>query len=92
MQVLASVPLPLVHDRVLARKTVVPDIVQRVLPAGVALDSPADADVLRAVHPEAGARTVRRMGAGDTVTVRLPEGCRLLRRLAGSCVEVSIYQ
>ena len=41
VHVLADVALPLVHDRVLAWETVAPDIVQRMLLAGVAVDSPA---------------------------------------------------
>jgi hypothetical protein len=44
----ADIALPLVHDRVLAWETVVPDIVQRMLLAGIAVDSPADAWLL---HP-----------------------------------------
>ena len=43
VHVLADVALPLVHDRVLAWETVAPDIVQRMLLAGIAVDSPADA-------------------------------------------------
>jgi hypothetical protein len=46
VQVLADVALPLVHDRVVAWDTIVPDIVQRMLLAGVAVDSPTDAAVL----------------------------------------------
>lgn len=49
VQVLADVALPLVHDRVLAWEAVMPDIVQRMLLAGLAVDSPADA---AALHPE----------------------------------------
>lgn len=48
VQVLADVALPLVHDRVLAWEAVMPDIIQRMLLAGLAVDSPADAAVL---HP-----------------------------------------
>ena len=48
VQVLADVALPLVHDRVLAWEAVVPDIIQRMLLAGLAVDSPSDAAVL---HP-----------------------------------------
>lgn len=49
VQVLADVALPLVHDRVLPWEAVVPDIVQRILLAGIAVDSPADAVAL---HPD----------------------------------------
>lgn len=49
VQVLADVALPLVHDRVLSWETVKPDIVQRMLLAGIAVDSPTDAAIL---HPE----------------------------------------
>jgi hypothetical protein len=48
MQVLADVALPLVHDQVLSWEAVRPDIVQRMLLAGIAVDSPGDAAVL---HP-----------------------------------------
>ena len=58
VHVLADVALPLVHDRVLAWETEVPDIVQRMLLAGIAVDSPADAAVL---HP----RAVHRRRAGE---------------------------
>jgi hypothetical protein len=43
VQVLADEALPLVHDRVVAWDTLVPDIFQRMLLAGCAVDSPADA-------------------------------------------------
>lgn len=49
VQVLADVALPLPYDRVLAWDAVVPDIVQRMLLAGVAVDSPTDA---AALHPD----------------------------------------
>ena len=58
VHVLANVALPLVHDRVLTWETVSPDIVQRMLLAGVAVDSPADA---AALHPG----SLRRRGAGQ---------------------------
>lgn len=48
VHLLADVTLPLVHDRVLAWETVVPDIIQRMLLAGIAVDSPGDAAVLHA--------------------------------------------
>lgn len=48
VQALADVALPLIHDRVVAWDAVVPDVVQRMLLAGVAVDSPADA---AALHP-----------------------------------------
>lgn len=48
VQLLADVALPLIHDRVLAWETLEPDVVQRMLLAGVAVDSPADA---AALHP-----------------------------------------
>jgi hypothetical protein len=48
VQVLADVALPLVHDRLVAWEAVMPDIVQRILLEGVAIDSPADAAV---IHP-----------------------------------------
>ena len=44
VHVLADVALPLVHDRVLSWDTVAPDIVQRMLLAGVAVDSPDGRD------------------------------------------------
>ena len=46
VQILADVALPLVHDRVLAWDMVAPDIVQRMLLAGMAVDSPKDAAIL----------------------------------------------
>ncbi|NGQ93296.1 bifunctional DNA primase/polymerase [Rhodobacter sp. HX-7-19] len=48
VQVLADEALPLVHDRVVAWDSLVPDIFQRMLLAGCAVDSPADA---AALHP-----------------------------------------
>lgn len=48
VQVLADEALPLVHDRVVAWDVLVPDIFQRMLLAGCAVDSPADA---AALHP-----------------------------------------
>lgn len=48
VQVLADEALPLVHDRVVAWDALVPDIFQRMLLAGCAVDSPADA---AALHP-----------------------------------------
>ena len=48
VHVLADVALPLVHDSVLAWEAVKPDVVQRMLLAGLAVDSPADA---AAIHP-----------------------------------------
>ncbi|MFO7856532.1 MAG: hypothetical protein R6V44_15200, partial [Paracoccaceae bacterium] len=51
VHVLADVALPLVHDELRAWETVRPDVVQRMLMAGVAVavDGPADA---AALHPE----------------------------------------
>jgi hypothetical protein len=49
VQVLADLALPMVHDRVVAWETIVPDILQRMLLAGMAVDSPADAAL---IHPE----------------------------------------
>jgi hypothetical protein len=46
VHVLADVALPLVHDRILGWTVMQPDVVQRMLLAGIALDSPADASVL----------------------------------------------
>ena len=48
VHVLADVALPLVHDSVTGWETVQPDAVQRMLLAGIAVDSPADA---AALHP-----------------------------------------
>jgi hypothetical protein len=48
VQVLADEALPLVHDRIVAWDALVPDIFQRMLLAGCAVDSPADAALL---HP-----------------------------------------
>lgn len=48
VQVLADVALPLINDRVLAWDTVRPGLFQRMLLAGLAVDSPADA---AALHP-----------------------------------------
>jgi hypothetical protein len=48
VQVLADEALPLVHDRVVGWDALVPDIFQRMLLAGCAVDSPADA---AALHP-----------------------------------------
>ena len=49
VHLLADAALPLIHDRVVAWEALVPDPVQRMLLAGVAVDSPADA---AALHPE----------------------------------------
>ncbi|MEV8466650.1 bifunctional DNA primase/polymerase [Fluviibacterium sp. DFM31] len=49
VHLLADVALPLVHDRLAAWDLERPDVVQRMLLAGLAVDSPADAAVL---HPE----------------------------------------
>jgi hypothetical protein len=46
--VLADVALPMVHDRVVPWDSLKPDVVQRMLTAGIAVDSPADA---AALHP-----------------------------------------
>ena len=46
--ILADVALPVAHDRVLAWEAVCPDIIQRMLLRGLAVDSPADASML---HP-----------------------------------------
>jgi hypothetical protein len=43
VHVLADVALPLVHDQVVPWDAVVPDLLQRMLLAGVAVDSPGDA-------------------------------------------------
>jgi len=48
VQVLADVALPLIHDRVVAWGSLVPDAFQKMLLAGVAVDSPTDA---AALHP-----------------------------------------
>jgi hypothetical protein len=49
VHILADVALPLVHDRVTPWNLVKPDLFQRMLLAGIAVDSPGDAAVL---HPE----------------------------------------
>lgn len=49
VQVLADVALPLAHDSVVPWDSVKPDLMQRMLLAGLAVDSPADA---AALHPE----------------------------------------
>lgn len=49
VQVLADVALPLIHHRVLAWAMAKPDLFQRMLLAGLAVDSPADA---AAMHPD----------------------------------------
>lgn len=67
VQVLADVALPLIHDGVLAWETVVPDIVQRMLLAGVAVDSPTDAAALLAGlfgSVEPAKKAFQRMGFG----------------------------
>lgn len=48
VHVLADVALPLVHDEIVDWEAVMPDLVQRMLLAGVAVDSPGDA---AALHP-----------------------------------------
>ena len=48
VQVLADVALPLVHDEVTTWDLVAPDVFQKMLIAGVAVDSPADS---AALHP-----------------------------------------
>jgi hypothetical protein len=49
VQVLADVALPMIHDRLAAWDSMVPDLMQRMLLAGLAVDSPADATAL---HPQ----------------------------------------
>lgn len=49
VHVLADVALPLAHDSVLAWESAAPDLLQRMLLAGVAVDAPADAAEL---HPD----------------------------------------
>ena len=49
VHILADVALPLVHDTVSAWELVAPDVFQKMLLAGVAVDSPADAVAL---HPD----------------------------------------
>jgi hypothetical protein len=49
VQVLADVALPMVHDRVVPWDSVVPDVLQHMLLAGIAVDSPA---VAAALHPQ----------------------------------------
>lgn len=49
VQVLADVALPLIHDSVVLWDSVKPDLMQMMLLAGLAVDSPADA---AALHPE----------------------------------------
>jgi hypothetical protein len=49
VHVLADVALPLFHDRVVPWEVVAPDVLQQMLLAGVAVDSPADAAL---IHPE----------------------------------------
>jgi hypothetical protein len=48
VQVLADVALPMVHDSVVPWDSVTPDLIQRMLLAGLAVDSPVDA---AALHP-----------------------------------------
>lgn len=48
VQVLADVALPMVHERVVPWDSVKPDLIQRMLLAGLAVDSPADAAALHA--------------------------------------------
>lgn len=48
VQLLADVALPMVHDRVVPWDSMKPDSIQRMLLAGLAVDSPADA---AALHP-----------------------------------------
>lgn len=48
VQVLADVALPMIHDRVVAWESMVPNVLQKMLLAGLAVDSPADA---AALHP-----------------------------------------
>ena len=49
VQVLADVALPLVHDQIIAWETLRLDVMQEMLLAGLAVDSPADA---AALHPD----------------------------------------
>jgi hypothetical protein len=46
VQVLADVAMPLIHDRVVPWESLVPDVLQKMLLAGVAVDSPTDAAAL----------------------------------------------
>lgn len=69
VHVLADVALPLVHDRVLPWELVKPDLMQRMLLAGVAVDSPGDACRL---HPtmfsgtEQAKKALQRLFGGQT--------------------------
>ena len=62
---LANVALPLMHDRLLTWDTVAPDFVQRMLLAGVAVDSPADAARLHPALFSARSRRRRRSTRPD---------------------------
>jgi hypothetical protein len=75
VHVLADVALPLVHDRAQAWDMVKPDIMQRMLLSGIAVDSPGDAAVL---HPALFASTAQaekafqRVGFGGQNPIRDP--------------------
>ena len=60
VHVLADVALPLVHDAILAWEAVQPDLFQRMLLAGIAVDSPTDAAQL---HPRCSPARSRRKRA-----------------------------
>ncbi len=65
VQVLADVALPVMHDRVVAWDHICPDVVQRMLLVGFAVDSPADAAALHPKlfdGPEASESSFRRAG------------------------------
>lgn len=88
VQVLADVALPMVHVRVAAWDSMVPDLMQMMLLAGLAVDSPADA---AALHPElfetvaAADHAFRRAGfnrqnpIGDTYREMAVKSARYLR-------------
>ena len=68
VHILADVALPLVHDRVLPWELVKPDLLQRMLLVGVAVDSPGDAcrlhpDLLP--NPEQAKKAFQRLFAGQ---------------------------
>ena len=68
VHVLADVALPLVHDRLLAWETVRPTSFQRMLLAGVAVDSPADAALLHPALFSRRAAGARRRSSGPDLS------------------------
>lgn len=83
VRILADVALPLIHDHLLSWSTEAPDIVQRMLLAGVAVDSPTDAALL---HPDLFGNSMQAQKAFERAGFRRqnPMG-NLYREMSAKC-------